>query len=72
MDTRKGPEYSVTLQMGQGAPKHVNLQTMVSVSIGWAVGESSLIPRRKHPTVSLINETSSANSLDNGVIALAT
>ena len=34
MDTRKGPEYSVTLQMGRGAPEHVNLQTMVSVSIG--------------------------------------
>ena len=34
IDTRNGPEYSGTLQMGQGAPKHVNLQNMVSVSIG--------------------------------------
>ena len=34
MDTRNGPEYSVTHQKGQGAPEHVNLQNMVSVSIG--------------------------------------
>ena len=34
MDTRNGPENSVTLQMGQGAPEHVNLQNTVSVSIG--------------------------------------
>ena len=51
MDTRNGPEYSVTHQMGQGAPKHVSLQNMVSTSIGWAVRESALIPRRKHQNV---------------------